>query len=246
VRQIVPLFFLPIGISLMLILAGLFLRRRSLIWVSVVLLWLASTPLVSAPLMRATEQWAVRTPAAAAPSADAIVVLSFGRMLAPGDAAISEWEDPDRFFGGVELFQARKAPLLVFTGAVSGAIRGSPLEGDVLAAYARALGVPEDHILTTGPVTTTEQEAAAVTVLLREHRVPPRILLVTSAFHMPRARRLFERAGFTVAPFPVDFRQQIGGRFGLFDVLPSAGTLGRTEVALRELYGRAFYRIKGP
>ena len=75
-------------------------------------------PLVSGSLMRAIEGRADRIPASDAPIADAIVVLSGYRIIAPGRAAISEWTDPDRFFCGVELFKAEKSPLLVFTDAL--------------------------------------------------------------------------------------------------------------------------------
>jgi hypothetical protein len=54
-----------------------------------------------------------------ASEADAIVVLSEGRVVVPGKAAVSEWSDADRFFGGVELFRAGKSPLLVFTGGAA-------------------------------------------------------------------------------------------------------------------------------
>jgi hypothetical protein len=50
------------------------------------------------------------------PEADAIVILSGGRVPAPGDPPLSEWRDADRFFGGIDLYRAGRAPLLIFTG----------------------------------------------------------------------------------------------------------------------------------
>ena len=49
----------------------------------------------------------------------------------------------------------------------------------------------------------TDQEAKAVANLLNKE--VPNIILVTSAFHMPRAQMVFEAAGIAVSPFPVDF-----------------------------------------
>jgi uncharacterized SAM-binding protein YcdF (DUF218 family) len=245
VRHIVPALFLPLGVCIMLTLAGIAFRRRWLIGLSVTILWLTSTPLVSAPLMRATEGWAQRLPAAAAPSADAIVVLSTGRIVAPGPARISEWSDPDRFFGGVELFRAGKAPLLIFTGAWSPWAPDAPLEGDILSAFAKDFGVPTDRIRTTGRVTNTKDEAREVAALLRREPQVKRILLVTSAFHMPRARQAFERAGIAVRPFPVDFRQSEGAGLDITSFVPGAESAAQTQSALRELYGRLFYRLAG-
>jgi uncharacterized SAM-binding protein YcdF (DUF218 family) len=71
---------------------------------------------------------------------------------------------------------------------------------------------------------------------------PGRILLVTSAFHMPRAARVFRGAGLEVLEFPVDFGGRAGD-FSLMGLLPGPGPLSTTTVALRELYGRAFYAL---
>ena len=81
---------------------------------------------------------------------------------------------------------------------------------------------------------------------LASERTPPlrRILLVTSAFHMPRAARLFESAGLDVSAFPVDFVGTGGGTPGMLGFLPTAGALAQSQVALREFYGRLYYRMK--
>src|ERR1019366_6437057 len=104
---------------------------------------------------------------------------------APGKAAVSEWTDGDRFFGGVELFKAGKSPLLVFTGGAAPWDPNAALEGDVLAGYARAMGVPGGQIVKTPRVMTTAEEAGAVAALLRGRLSGPtwrggdlRILLV--------------------------------------------------------------------
>jgi uncharacterized SAM-binding protein YcdF (DUF218 family) len=245
IRSFAPTLLMPLFVAIVALLAGIILRRRALLWTAVCVLWIGSTPAVSRWLGAAVENQPARIPAAEAGVADAIVVLSSGRPIAPGPAAISEWNDPDRFFGGVELFLAGKAPLLVFTGAWSAVTPDAPLEGEVLAGYARAMGVPADRIATTGRVTNTAEEARAVAALLgRGQTAPVRILLVTSAFHMSRAQRAFERAGLGVTPFPVDFHRS-GEGFSAVHLLPSAAALCQTEGLLREVYGRVFYRVTG-
>ncbi|HEY5475372.1 MAG TPA: YdcF family protein [Tepidiformaceae bacterium] len=249
-HKILPVFVLPVGITLLLVLAGVRFRRRWLIWSGVAVLWLSSTPFISGLAVRAAEGWAERGLAADASEADAIVVLSEGRIVAPGRAAISEWIDADRFFGGVELFKAGKSPLLVFTGGASPWEPTAALEGDVLAGYAKAMGVPDGQIVKTPRVTNTAEEALAVATLLRERFSgptwrggAPRILLVTSAFHMPRACMLFERAGISVIPFPVDFKVPAGRTVSVVDFLPTGAALEKTEMAMREWYGRLFYLV---
>lgn len=241
-NKILPMFVLPLGIVIILMLCGLVFRRRVLIWLSFAILWISSTPLISSSLMRSAEGWAERSIAADVANADAIVVLGGRRVIAPGPSATSEWNDSNRFFGGVELFHSGKAPLLVFTGAPHSWEPNSRLEGDILKEYATGMGVPDERIITTGRVLNTAEEAAAVSALLRIRQAnSPHILLVTSAFHMPRARALFERAGLIVTPFPVDFQVSAVSRLDVLDFLPHPKALYQTQTAIREAYGRLFY-----
>lgn len=243
--KLLPLFVLPIGITLLLIGFGIARRRRWPLVVAIVVLWLSSMPLVAGRLARTLEKGATRLPVQNVGVADAIVVLSTGRVTAPGPEAVSEWTDADRFFGGVQLLRAGKAPLLVFTGGWSPWEPNAPTEGDVMTEYATAIGIPKEQIVTTGKVFNTAEEAVAVAAVLKARLAgTPRIILVTSAFHVPRARQLFEQAGLTVSTFPVDFYGTGGRGVSVMDVLPTAGALAQTQMAVRELYGRAYYRFK--
>ena len=251
-HKILPFLLLPVGLTLMLLLAGLLLRRRALVWLGLAVFWLSSTPILSNFMIRSAENWAERRPVSDMPSADAIVVLSGGRVVAPGAAAVSEWGDINRFFGGVELFKAGRAPLLIFTGGWSPLEPKARPEGELMIEHARTLGVPAKHMLITGPVFNTAEEAQAVAALLSKGSAKasvagrkPHVLLVTSAFHVPRAQRLFERAGLTVSPFPVDFKVSAGSERGLLEFLPNAGALELTNKAWHEMYGRLYYAMRG-
>lgn len=243
--KILPLFVLPIGITLLLLGFGIARRRRWPLIAAMAVLWLSSMPLVAGRLARALEEGATRLPVQGVGTADAIVVLSTGRVTAPGPEAVSEWTDADRFFAGVQLLRAGKAPLLVFTGGWSPWEPNAPTEGDVMTEYATAIGIPKEQIVTTGRVFNTAEEAVAVAAVLKARQQGiPRVTLVTSAFHMPRARLLFEQAGLAVSAFPVDFSGTGGGGVSVMDVLPTAGALAQSQMAVRELYGRLYYRFK--
>ncbi len=211
--------------------------------------------------MQTIEGSQQRSSAAKAPQADAVVVLSGGRVLAPGPEAISEWSDADRFWGGIELMKAQKAPLLIFTGGwVPWEAKAEP-EGQVLMRYAQELGLAPHQLAMTQAVQNTAQEAQAVAELLQSRAAEKMaqshpsanaaqshltLLLVTSAFHMPRAQALFEKQGFKVHPFPVDFQVSAAKEVGLMSFLPQAWAFEQTEQALREWYGRLYYRLIAP
>jgi uncharacterized SAM-binding protein YcdF (DUF218 family) len=173
-------------------------------------------------------------------------VLSTGRVQPPGDPTVSEWTDADRFYGGVDLFKARKAPLLIFTGGWLPWQPDAKPEGEVLMQYAMDLGIPESSMLVTERVMNTEEEAGAVLSLLRSRlrsQMRPRVLLVTSAFHMRRAQLQFQRAGVETIAFPVDFKVPKGLRFTLLGLVPGGASLAQSENAIREFYGLAFYAL---
>jgi uncharacterized SAM-binding protein YcdF (DUF218 family) len=256
-HKILPLFLLPVGLVLGLLALGLLLGRRWILGLGFSVLLLLSTPLISNGLMRFTEEYQERSLASNAPKADAIVVLSGGRIIAPGEANVSEWDGANRFYGGVELFKAGKAPLLIFTGGWSPHKPMAIPEGDLLLSYAQDLGVPQQNMASTGRVINTKAEAIAVAELLQRAEFrsvmgvsadsgdsfKPSILLVTSAYHMQRAKQLFERQNVVVIPFPVDFQVSQGRRLSIIDFLPNAKALSVSERAIHELYGRMYYKL---
>lgn len=242
-RRVLPLFVLPTGVILGLIAVGTIRRRRGPLVAAFLLFFVCSLPVVGTSLVRLIEGGAERRVITDVGPADAVVVLSAGRTLAPGPGRVSEWGEANRYHAGLELFQAGKAPRLVFTGGPVGP-EGVPTEGETLAEYARRAGVPTAAIVITDRVGTTEDEARETARVLAPHGGGSvRILLVTSAFHMERAVMLFERAGFEVDPFPVDFAGRSSG-FHLQSWLPQSAGFARTELALRELIGRGYYSVR--
>ena len=67
------------------------------------------------------------------------------------------------------------------------------------------MAIPYDHIFVSELVANTADEAVAV----KKMALGNNIILVTSAFHMPRAQMLFEKEGFEIVPYPVDFKSHV-------------------------------------
>ncbi len=104
------------------------------------------------------------------------------------------------------------------------------------------LGVDEKALVFFPEARNTEEEARMIAAagLKRVH-------LVTSAWHMPRARMLFERAGLEVIPAPTDYEMHYCAELPLQckDFFPSADALWRNSVAVKEWVARFFYWLKG-
>jgi len=245
-NKILPVIFLPIGLTMVLVGAGLILRKRVLCWAGLGLLLLLSTGFVSGKLMRWVEGVEGRSVIQDVKTADAIIVLS-GMIEERKNAPLGEWSGAvDRFEGGVDLFKAGRAPLLIFTGGWVPWTPNAKPEGEILAQRAVNAGVPKDKILVTGKVQNTEEEAIAVAQLCSRRLVvgrKPRIILVTSAFHMKRAGMLFRKNGFEVTPFPVDFQTSENSGITPLSFLPTAHDSAMSETAIREMIGFAYYWV---
>jgi uncharacterized SAM-binding protein YcdF (DUF218 family) len=159
-----------------------------------------------------------------------------------GDSTYIEWGDPDRYFGGIAFFKAGKAQMLVFTGGKMPWDKVKKTEGEVLKEYAISNGITSEKIFVTKDVENTAEEAVAVKELISPSK---RIILVTSAYHMYRAKRLFEKQGIEVIPYKVDYKSSGNDTTTLMDFLPSAENIESIETGIREIIGRIFYLVKG-
>ena len=241
-HKILPTFVLPIMLMIIVILIGLIKNKKKLIYVAIGLLYTMSTPIYSNNFFKLVEGSEYRKPISAIDSADAIVVLSgMLEINEVGDSTYIEWGDPDRFFGGIALFKAGKARKLVFTGGKMPWDKAKKTEGEVLKEYAISNGVGSDKIFVTKDVENTADEAVAVKELISPSK---KIILVTSAFHMYRAKKLFEKQGFEVIAYKVDYKAAGNSTVTVMDFLPSAGNLAMTETGMREIIGRLFYLFK--
>ena len=86
----------------------------------------------------------------------------------------------------------------------------------------------------------TSDESYAVKDLIGNKKT---IILVTSAFHMSRAKSLFEKQGHIVIPYKVDFKNPPKFSWHFIDFIASSQSLRKTEIALREILGRFYYSI---
>ena len=204
-HKILPLLFSPLFLLISLIILGLILNSKKISLIGIAILIIFSVPIVSNKLMAYLESDYELIEPSKVETADAIVVLSgMVSTIKTKDGLDYEWGGGvDRFFAGIDLFKLNKAPVLIFYWAEKLPWSIGVPEGEFLQKEAIKLGIPKKDILITENVENTDQEAKAIKKLLLSDN--PKIILVTSAFHMPRAQLVFEAAGVNVIPSPVDF-----------------------------------------
>ena len=170
---------------------------------------------------------------------DAVVVLGGGAQEAP-HAHHELGPSGDRIFLGARLWHAGKTPLLVTTG--------TPIEGfqrpfDSLSATTtmwQEVGVPAAAIVQVPGTRTTSEEAEAVAKVAGA-RGWQRIGLVTSAWHLRRAERLFARRGVSVVPLAADHRGAPTWE-GIYSLIPVGNGAYLQQKAAWEWLGAAVGR----
>jgi uncharacterized SAM-binding protein YcdF (DUF218 family) len=139
---------------------------------------------------------------------------------------------------------ARRYPQarLVFSGG-SGFLGGGVSEADIVSAQADTIGLPRSRLILENRSRNTRENATFSANIL--HPKPgERWLLVTSAWHMPRAVGCFRQAGFTVEAFPVDYRTRGWGDLIHLHGFSSDGLL-QLDLATKEWRGLVAYRLAG-
>jgi uncharacterized SAM-binding protein YcdF (DUF218 family) len=239
-HKILPALLSPTVIGLVLLLF-LFFRHKH--WKSLLALIAVSvliTPAMSNLAMRYLEKdWSLMTPIQAKKT-EVIIVLS-GTLKSGKNPEQFEWGDADRFLAGIDLFKEGRGDLLMFTRGLLPWSKNSLSEGEILKARAIEFGVPEKYILLTDFAGNTELEAMSARQTLPD--TVQHVTLVTSAFHMNRAKLVFEKSGLIVNPYPVDFKQNYD-HFTVMDLIPRSDGINTWSWACREIMGRMYYRVK--
>jgi len=236
-----------LGIVLTLLLVFIFRKKVKFIYSAFIFLIIFSNGLFADILWRLLEHPWERLDYSLVTPSDGIVVLSSSRHLPPGNTKIIEWYDPDRFLAGIDLYKANKSNRLIFTGGINPLSSDLPPEGDIYIKEAISMGIPKEDLFTTYPVNNTLQEAKAIKKLLNDELptlIQNRIILVTSAFHMKRAKKVFESEGISVQPYPVDFKSNksfISSLRNPLNWMPSSYSLNKSSSGIREIIGRFIY-----
>ena len=235
---------LPVGLTLLVLLGAWHWRRWGLVGLAAALLFFASLPCVSEFLLKSLEDEIPERSVAETPAADAILVLSgiLGDDRGP-DRKTNWGEGYDRFEAGIQLWKAGKAPHLVLTDPSPSRPDGRETEGNRLRREAILTGVPAEAVVLLGPIGNTADEAGLLARTARA-RGWQRIILVTTAWHLPRAWERFRQQDVEWILYPVDHRTPVHSAWDPVDFFPSAYALAETEIFLREWIGRWYYRVR--
>ncbi|MFD1329927.1 YdcF family protein [Mycoplana ramosa] len=186
-------------------------------------------------------------PRAAMPSAGpgCIIVLggSFEAEVIAARGGLEMNQAGDRFVETLRLARTYPDARILVSGgdgSFSGRYAG---DAAVAAQFFGSFGIAAERLIQETHSRTTFENVENTKSLLAENGLD-NCLLVTSAFHMPRAIGLFRKAGLSALPWPTDYRTSGAARLALDFTQPSANAQ-LTTTALREWVGLLAYYLAG-
>jgi uncharacterized SAM-binding protein YcdF (DUF218 family) len=260
--KLLPPFIYPLGMACLLILLSLWLRKRArwrtaTLLSALALLWLGGNRLLSMSLLRSLEWRFLPSPALRDYSerAEVIVVLGGGTRAIEYPRLSSEVNEAgDRLLYAAQLYRRGVAPRLLLSGGSARVVGGpGPTDAENMANVLTGIGIPREALILEATSRNTRENALETWSILAAQGIE-RIVLVTSASHMPRAESVFRKVGFEVIPAPTDFlvtqrgwvyytRPHLG--IQLYNMIPSSFHLERTTRALKEYVGLVVYGLRG-
>jgi uncharacterized SAM-binding protein YcdF (DUF218 family) len=176
---------------------------------------------------------------------DGVVVLGGAieaeETLARGQLSVNEAGERAIALGDL----ARRYPdaKILFSGGGGTLLFDDPAKSAALARFAATLGLDTARLILEDRSRTT-RENALFSLPLAVPKTGERWLLVTSAWHMPRAVGTFRRSGFPVTAYPVDYRTP-GASDARRPFAFAANGLRRLDIAVKEWLGLLAYRLAG-
>lgn len=240
----------PLHLSLLLLAAAVLFRlvkrlprlRRWFTYAAVAMLLLFSTGAVATLLLHPLETRYAR-PDKLPERPGAIVMLAGQLSFDRKSASYYELtESSDRFVEAVRLARRFPGALLVLSGGTGSLTEAEKRESPILARLAKELGIKAARIRIEERSRNTHENAVESKRLLQAAKVKGPVILVTSAYHMPRSVACFHKVGVKVVPWAVDYLRS-GVHPGTW--IPRPWSLERSRVAIKEYLGFVAYWIAG-
>lgn len=148
----------------------------------------------------------------------------------------------DRFIQAARLFHLGKIKNLIITGGNGKSEQPDFQEGLWAKKQLMDFGIPDTVIFVEDLSNNTTDNAINAQKMIDTLSFNPPYLLITSAFHMPRAQAVFQKQGLRVNPFPSNYTA-LKQPFKLSDIIPELSTFVAWDKYLKEIIGYWYYQI---
>lgn len=233
-KKLITFFILPPGLFVVIFAVIAYLGRKdrkifTISFLSGFFIYLLSIEPVKDTLLKPLES---KYPVAKELNGDVIVVLGGGSY----NTGILTEDSLKRVLTGFVLHKKLNLPIILSGGS---AITNLP-EAEVMKNVLNELGVEKSMIYTDVNSRDTLGNAFFVKKICEKNGFK-KIILVTSAYHMPRSVMVFQRVGLDVIPYPTDFKMD--KKYTIYSYFPKMNVLQDSTKAIREYVGLLAYQL---
>ncbi len=249
VSKVFTFFIMPQGIICILLLYAIYTKNRTKskrsIIAALIFFYLFSTPFFINEI--ATLHEAAPTPISSVKPHDIGIILTGGTVLnnkAP-EENIFLGATSDRIAQALQLYKKGKIKKILLSGGelpIFGETKTREI--DQMAKYLIISGVPAEVIYMEDRSTTTRENATKCAGILKKEFPNQSCLLITSAFHLKRAVKCFEKAGIHVTPYGSNYLST-ERRWEIIDFIPSGSNMYIIQLIFREIIGYISYWVFG-
>jgi uncharacterized SAM-binding protein YcdF (DUF218 family) len=217
-------------------------RRKKLVFVSLLILFLASNKVLVNEITRA---WELEPRKEASIPETAVILGGYAEFDAHRNR-VQMSDAADRLYSVVNLYQQKRIKRIILSGGSSSVTGRTKPEADYVLPILKNYGIPDSSVIKESKSRNTHENALNTAKILKEKHIEGPILLVTSSFHMRRSMGTFTKAGIDVRPYPVHFISDYGRGYFLPDFfIPSSEALFRCDAIIKEWVGYLAYAITG-
>ncbi len=176
----------------------------------------------------------------------AIVLGGFSSSNAYPRDRIHFQKGADRLTNALELYFQGKVKKIMLSGSSSNIIGERVSESERVKTTLKKLGFPMENLITEERSRNTRENAEFSKKTIEDlFEADPKVLLVTSSFHMPRALGCFKKEGLEVTPFATDLYSFDFSWSPNSWLIPNSGALVKWNILLKEWMGIFAYKIAG-
>lgn len=236
-----PLFWVVVLVLTSLLWAK---KRRIMVCVSLGLLLLLGNPYLFRVVIRAWEPPLLPIPSIA--DTNKVVVVLGGYCSYHEVSGRTRFhQSGDRLMQSLLVVKKNNLRRILLSGGTANLVNKERGESAVVKEYLEEAGISHAELLIDSVSRNTHENAVQAALIMDSLKLKKEIVLVTSSWHLYRARKCFEKQGFDVICIGCDSMAGVE-KPGLNEYfLPSAGTLSAWEMLIREWIGVAMYQAKG-
>lgn len=219
-------------------------KKKKLLWATVFVFYFFSNAFITDEFVRAYEE-RNQTYSELTETYDVAIVLGGFSSYSYSQEQVQFHSATDRLMAGIKLYKTGKAKKIMIVSGSGKIMNPEEREALFIQDYLLSIDIPAKDLIIESESKNTRENAVNAAKILTELYTNGKYILITSATHMPRAKRCFSKVEIDVTPFSVD--HQAGPRKYIFDHLfiPNLDSLRRWKSLIKEWTGTTVYKLKG-